>query len=409
MAVPTITTVSQVTGTPTGGQAVEILGTNFRLPSTPPVTGGVSPTLPAPVQVFFGGVEATKVAVLTDTRLYAITPVRVLPFDSQGKTLGSEVVSIQLSNVDDDGIPIPGESATAVDAYTYKRPGITHGESGDFLRVTSLLLDTLRSQVLANTVLETSVDFDPDTGTPVIDISELPALVIDGPRLSFNTFFTYRGTTPVPGKNANEVFAQRRNRVVDISYSVMGITDSSVEIINLIQLIELVIDRNVDLRLPLDASNPSSGYLPLEMSFVQDPEYVRTSAELGSDIRTFSGAILLKGYPLNTFIGVENDNVQDFAATVNTISLADAEQTGENNPTTQGASTRSPPDTSTAPPTTPHGVTTRSPSETSTAPPTAPPQGASTRSPPDQPISEPPTLPPQGVTRRSPPDAEDQP
>ena len=38
-----------------------------------------------------------------------------------------------------------------------------------------------------------------------------------------------------------------------------------------------------------------------------------------------------------------------------TFSMTGAEQTGENNPTTQGASTRSPPDTSTAPPTTPSG------------------------------------------------------
>lgn len=368
MAVPTITTVSQTTGTPTGGQAVEILGTNFRVPSTPPVTGGVTPKLPSSVSVTFGGVAATKVAVISDTRLYAVTPARVLPFDSNGKTLRTESVDVVVQNVDDTGTPIAGESATAANAYTYRRPGLSNAESGDFIRVTSLLIDTFRSQVLANTVLETSVDFDPDTGTPRIDISELPSLVIDGPNLSFNKFFTYRGPITVPGKNAGEVFLQRRHRVVDLTYTVMGVTDSMVEIINLIQLIELVVDRNVDLKLPLDPNDLSKGYLPLEFSFTQDPSYARVQNELHSDIRTFTGTILLKGYPLNTFIDVENDDVQDFAASVSTISLANAEQTGENNPTTQGAPTRSPPNTSTALP----------------------------------------NLPPQGVTRRSPPDAEEQ-
>lgn len=446
MAVPTITTIAPSTGTPAGGQAVEIIGTNFRLPSAPPATGP-APVLPSPVEVLFDGVASPKVAVLTDSRLYAVTPVHSMPFNSQGVTSGTDAVNVIVRNVDDTGTPIPGETVTASNGYTYARPGITHEQSGDFVRVTMLLIDTMRSQVLANTVVETSVDFDPNTGTARIDVSTLPSLIVEGPTVTFNPFFTYRGQNPVPGQNAGEVFLQRRHRVVDLAFDLTGVTDSMVELINLIQLLEVAVDRNSNLYLPLDASDPSAGTLPLEISFTSDPVYERQEAELGSDIRVFRASILLKGYPLNTFAGVTNDDVQDFAASVSTISLADAEQTGENNPTTQGASTRSPPDTSTAPPTTPHGVTTRSPSDTSTAPPTtphgvttrspadtstappttphpgttrspsdtstapptAPPQGAPTRSPPDQPISEPPTLPPQGVTRRSPPDAENQP
>ena len=64
MAVPTITTIAPSTGTPAGGQAVEITGTNFRLPSAPPATGPVA-ALPSPVEVLFDGVASPNVAVLT--------------------------------------------------------------------------------------------------------------------------------------------------------------------------------------------------------------------------------------------------------------------------------------------------------------------------------------------------------
>lgn len=363
MAVPTVATVTPATGAPTGGQLVQVIGTNFRLP-TAPGAGVPVPVAPPSVRVTFGGVEAPEVRVISATRLLVTTPKRTLPFDSNGRTLANELVDLVVENIDDSGVLIPTETVTVADAYDYIRPGIGYdaGKQG-IIRVCETFMELLRSEVLANTVLETSVDYDPDTATAVIEGVRVPQLVLTGPEITFNSLFTNRGSYVVDGINADEGFRRRRHRVVDLGFEIIGVTKSAVQLINLIELLELVIDRNKTLQ--FECTPGQGDFIGLELNWTGDPRYERQPANpgLASSLRVFRCSVELRGYPLTTLPGVDQDAIQDVGYAVDQVVLDAPLQIGDNLPATQGAPTRSPPDS---------GVPTVNP-----------PQGGPTRSPPD--------------------------
>lgn len=353
MAVPTISSIAPTAGTPTGGQIVEIVGTGFRLP-TPPVAGSIPvPPSPPSVRALVGGVAAS-VAVLSGTRLAVTVPKRSMPISSlTGETLGTEVVDITVENIDDAGVLIPGETVTIIDAYTYFRPSIQHdAPRRRVMRATDVLVDLLRSEVLANTVISSSTDYDPNTGTAEIEIQRTPQLVLEGPTVTFNAFFTSREEYLVAGFDPNgspgERFRRRRLRVVDLDYELIGVTNSTVELQNLIEVLELVIDRNVEV--PLEC-NPGDGeFFPLELRWIEDPRVERQSADPGlrSDLRVFRSRIQLRGLPITDFVEVPFDAIKEVGAEVETTQLEAAEQIGDNLPTAQGGPVRSPPDQSTS-------------------------------------------------------------
>lgn len=358
--------MSPAIGTPTGGQAVEITGTGFRIATAAP--GGVVPVPKSPpsMTVTFGGVNAVRVEVISDARLFAFTPARSMPIDSDGTTEGVEVVDVVLENVDDSGVLIGTESVTAASAYTYQRPGISHEDGGDFLRAVRALIDLFRSQVLANTVISTSTDYDPETGLPMIRVEKTPQLILTGPTVEFNSFFTYRGQSEVATADPEEFLIARRHRVVDLNFEVTGVTNSDVELINLQSLFETVVDRNTKIDFECDPDVPALGTFPLELHITKSPDYNRVEKYANSDLRVFTATIMLKGYPLGTLPGVAQDGVQGVTHEVTELPTLEAPlQIGTDIPAVQGAPTRSPPE------------------QAVPSPPKAPPHGASTRSPPE--------------------------
>jgi len=389
MAVPTITAVSPQTGAPTGGQLAQITGTGFRLP-TPPGPEIPAPVAPPSVRVAFGGVQSPRVDVISATRLLVAVPKRSMPIGTDGQTtLGEVVVDVTVENIDDVGALIPGETATSSAAYTYVRPGVAY-DSGPYsvTRVTALLIDLLRSEVLANTVLETSTDYDPNTGTAQIEVQKTPQLILTGPSLTFNAFFTFRGAYPVPGLNPGETFLKRRHRVVDLEYEIIGVTNSTVELNNLIELLEVVVDRNVSLQ--FECTPGQGDFIPLELRWEVDPRYERQGASPGliSDLRVFRSTVEVVGLPLTEIAGVDRDAIQEVGSEVVDTLLEAPLQIGENLPTRQGGVVRSPPD------------------QHVPSPPSLPLKGGSVRSPPDKHVPSPPPFAPRG--RRSPPDAGEQ-
>lgn len=362
MAVPTIATLSPATGAPTGGQLVEITGTGFRLPTAPPATIP-APVAPPSVRVLYGGQESPRVDVISDTRLLVAVPKRTMPIGTDGQTtLGTETVDVVVENIDDSGVLIPGETVTAAGAYTYVRPGVDYSapRSG-VARVTTTLIDLLRSEVLNNTVIETSTDYDPDTGTSRIEVQSTPQLILTGPEVEANTFFTYRGAYLVPGLNPGEAYRHRRHRVLDLTFEIIGITNSTLEMHNLIELLEAVIDRNTS----FDFECAPGETIPLELRWVEDPRYERQPNDPGliSDLRLFRGSVQVRGYPITDLPGVDHDAIDEVGFEVDVTTLEAPQQIGDNLPTVQGAPTRSPPEQDVpSPPKFPqHGAPTRSP------------------------------------------------
>lgn len=339
MAVPTIATITPNAGAPTGWQVVEITGTNFRLPTAAAANVIPVPVSPPSVRVSFGSVEAYRVDVVSDSRLFVVVPKYAL-----AQSADAVVLNVTVENIDDAGVLIPGETVTAANAYTYARPTIAHTTSGDFIRAVIALADLLKSEVLANTVINTSVDYDPDTGLELIQVEATPQLILTGPTLRFNSFFTHRGSFVSETAAPTEVLRRRRHRVVDLEFEVMGVTNSDGELINLQSLLETVLDRNSTIDVLIDDADPTQGTLPLELHILESPTYERARAHSLSDLRSFSARFVLKGWPLNVLPGVANDAAIGVAPQVTVDpSLDSVLQTGDNLPVAQGAPTRSPP------------------------------------------------------------------
>src|SRR3990172_7365086 len=113
MAVPTITSVTPNSGPTAGRLLVAIAGTNFQLSPTPP-PGPTNGILAPTVRVLFGTELAVNVAVVSSTKLYCY-----IPSGDDGP------VDVTVTHLDPLGVPIVGETVTAVAAFTYTRVLLT--------------------------------------------------------------------------------------------------------------------------------------------------------------------------------------------------------------------------------------------------------------------------------------------
>lgn len=113
MAVPTITSLSPLTGPPHGGYVVTILGTNF----LEPVSASFGPRQ-VTVHVY---IETTKVPdewvdVISSTEI----ELRMVQDESDPATVTYPLLQdVTVQNVDPAGVPIPGEEVTEAGAWSY--------------------------------------------------------------------------------------------------------------------------------------------------------------------------------------------------------------------------------------------------------------------------------------------------
>ncbi len=314
MAVPSITSVTPSSG-PTGGSLlVEIDGAGFRLPDPPPATGPTLPPLPT-VRVSVGGQPARDVRVIDAGRLSCIVP----PGDA-----GPADVLVQ--NLDATGAPIPGEEATAPGAFTYVLHPLT--PEADFTRLVRTLLQELKRQVLVNVVLTVHTDFDPETGDELhlAQVAKLPALVLVGPELAENRFFS-RNQLPEASSGAGAFVRRRVPYTVDLGFTLVGVSDHTTELLNLMAATQLFFHRNKFLEMDRDPAAPDAGRVRYEMDFTPDGDLKVTSQPNESNVRSFSARFVIRGFDLEDLAGVVDDSVVERGATVDAVALQAPQQT----------------------------------------------------------------------------------
>jgi hypothetical protein len=183
MTVPQIHTLTPPQGLASGRERVIIGCSNVRVPTPPPSTEPSGDYIPT-ASVTFDGVDADLVAVLSHTRILAVTPA----YEGHPNTLPA-VVDVVIANLDDDGNPIGGESATLVEGFTFKRPDMTEVSALQWL--SRQVLRDLRRNLIDNVALSSSPDWSDDPATSIAAIAKLPAILIEGPELTRNTFYAY--------------------------------------------------------------------------------------------------------------------------------------------------------------------------------------------------------------------------
>jgi hypothetical protein len=183
VAVPTFTSVSPNRGYPGGGQTADIVGTNFRvLVATIEVPQSTDrPT----VDVTVGGIAAEDVRVVSDTLLRVNIPTARLDPNSSPAITDSKVsrvafpaVDVVITNVDADGVAIPGETVTAAASYTYEQPLLRLPE-GDppVMQVTREFIRLLKKTVTSRIHKGTHTDFSVD-GETLTRLSDHPTVGI---------------------------------------------------------------------------------------------------------------------------------------------------------------------------------------------------------------------------------------
>lgn len=234
------------------------------------------------------------------------------------------------------GAPIPGERGIASGALTYVRPGLT--EEADLTRLVRTLLRELKRQVLDSVVLTVQTDFDAERGDELhlAQVGELPALVLLGPELTENRFFSLNERPEVATERGR--FAQRRAPyTVDLGFTLIGVSDHTAELLNLMAATLLFFHRNKVLELDRDPADAGAGRVQYEMDLPPDGEPKVTSQPNESNVRSFSGRFVVRGFDLEDLAGVVDEGVVARGAVTHDVSL-DAPR--RFSPSPMGAATR---------------------------------------------------------------------
>lgn len=295
MAIPTIAAVTPSAGLTGGRLLVTITGSNFQLPP-PPVASGPTPAPNPSVEVLFGTTPAPVVRVLASSIVQCLAP-----------SSDAGAVSITVRNIDQAGAVIAGETVTASAAFTYAAPVINTTPTGGggttaesaLTRLVRALLRELKRQVIPNVELTVHTDYD-DTpgGANVAMLSSLPGLALSGPGLRENRFFSLNSPRVVA--IGDDRYKQlRAPYTVDLEFTLIGVDDSTIRLLNLMKEVVLFFHRNKYLAMACDPADPSSPSVRYEMEFSTDGEPKMAGATSNSNVRSFSGTFLVRGLDLD--------------------------------------------------------------------------------------------------------------
>jgi hypothetical protein len=280
MAPPYVQLVSPSAGITAGNQLVEIRGFRFRTRTPTTIGPRTGPRAqPAPtVRVLFGDREARNVQVIGQDILRVLSPrhppsawayeatdgrrvpapppyadpAPVAPPDATYVQVTDGTVDITVQNLDDDGVPIPGEEYVAANAFTFRRPRLDR--PGTWLLLLDGLANELHELITPNVAMNPSLDYDVDTGglAGVTGLAQLPGVAITTVDIaqSENTDQGQREITV--DEDAGIVALQRRPMKRDFRANLVIVADNMDELINLAEIVDTTFDAGVVVQIPAD-------------------------------------------------------------------------------------------------------------------------------------------------------------
>lgn len=286
MPTPLITNIYPAEGPSSGGNSVRFLGLNF----------GENP------RVLFGSREGA-VTRINDSLLHVTAPsAGVDPI--QG---GHAEVAVTISNLDDAGDLIPGEEHSVADGYAYQMPNLS-AESQLTYVIRQLILE-FRRQVLTETLMNQHSEYADSTspdGDAQVDgeelvtrVAKIPSLVLLGPQVSGNQDQLQDEVTQQTIED--EWFDQLAPTIVDLSFEVLGIANTTQVGLNLLQATLEFFRRNRKLQVPCDSADDTSELVEFDLALTTFPS-IRNRAN-DSDVVTFSGNFVIRAIHLDTIPG----------------------------------------------------------------------------------------------------------
>ncbi|HUV39683.1 MAG TPA: hypothetical protein VMY39_08705, partial [Planctomycetota bacterium] len=264
-----------------------------------------------PMEVLIDGEPAIDVRVYDDTLLTCIAP------DWRGSVnVASDplpvAVDVTLTNLDDDGVAIGGETVTEVGAFTYTRQRVTAESPSWLTRVVRALVEGFRRNVLFNTSLNKhSESYDLASGS-LRELSEgqLPGLSLDGPSLRANPAYTNNHRQKVSG-GGFAIDEHRRHYVVDMEFDIFGFSDRSDELANLIELCTEYLHAHGHILVDPDPATGETERREYDVMWVPNQEPRVQGAPNQSNLKVFSGRIVVLGVDIDTRDVLRRDYLRD--------------------------------------------------------------------------------------------------
>lgn len=340
--IPTLASVTPAVGLTVGGALVTIVGTGFRVgvpaPGGPP---GFGPSWPT-AAVLFAGVAATDVRVLSDTLLTCLPPPALDVFFPTPRPPGVAPmpVVVAVTNLDDQGAPVPGEIVAAVGLYAYTLPEHTREFQSDFTRAIRELVRLMKRQLLPveiNYAVQT--DYDPTTGDElhVTKFATLPGIALVGPELDENRFASLNEAPDVPdgtispedGSSPGGFFSSRVPYTVDVRYQIICASNNKSELLNLLSNFVAFMHANKWLVLDRSGTDPSLGTVRFELDFTTGGLPKNTSVPNTSNVVSWSANIIIRGFDIEAFAGLGADGFADQAGLLPAHAVQSHEQTAD--------------------------------------------------------------------------------
>lgn len=292
MANPTITGVTASVG-PSGGYAlVFINGTNFKIGPAVPTTGPV-PVTPTSVAVTVNNEPALRIYVLSSTEIWILTP----PYHGAVTDDPIPAVSITVTNLDSLGVPISGETITAVGVYTYVRPvvrstsGAPTAKPHPFALISAGLINALRRQVFLNVVQTTHVDYS-EPGLLSLAVAKIPSIVIQGPNITKDLDYTHNEIDYIDlGGGATAV--RQPPDVLRLGFSFLCVTDNEQESLNIMGSMQLFFMKNKYLSVQIDPLDSTKGRADLVLQVTQMPQATTTPSD--NNLRVWIASADIRG------------------------------------------------------------------------------------------------------------------
>jgi hypothetical protein len=236
----------------------------------------------------------------------------------ESKAHGEGVVDLTVRNVDDSGVPIPGESVTVPRAFTYRR--VQLADEAHLTRLVRQFIREWRRQVLPNTVLSVHTEYDSETGDGlnVTDLATLPGIALTGPDMAENRFFSENGTKEAVLPDG-EVLLYTAPYTVDLTFAVTGVSDSHVELLNLMALSTQFVDMNPYIYLDRDPADPARGRVRYEFDFAPNGNFATAAGTNISNLRSFSGTVIIRGFDIEDMAGFAGSLGADLTQTVEDV------------------------------------------------------------------------------------------
>jgi len=226
----------------------------------------------------------------------------------QSLSYGEGAVDLTLRNLDDSGVPIPGEELVLPQSFQYQRPQLSSEVT--LRRVSRQLVREVRRQVLATASMGVHVDWSRDDLLGSLGVASLPAVVLLGPDIAENRFFSVNSRDSVDTP-ADEVELRRAPYTVDATWEVLFLSNLRAELQSLMQAWVVFVDRNPYLSIDRDPDDLALGKVRYEFDIPAAGEPTINRATVGEDVVAATGSVVLRGIDLEGVPGFEGEMAID--------------------------------------------------------------------------------------------------